>query len=180
MTVEYFLMNKDRKILRFQCAEDNFGETQAVELEWYSDVRPLGYCSLLSFLETRRAPKHRKHIEALLEKYGCSRLEGFLQVTHALSLNDTFWVRQADEDLKWNDVSLYSNPFDDLVAAAAFDGRFSSTSFSTTSPEFSTDGRFAKCWVRDGDDIWLYKTGSETFELEPLCEYLASQFRPLP
>src|SRR5699024_5503125 len=43
------------------------------------------------------------------------------------------------------------------------------------SPEFGTDGRFAKCWVRDADGIRLYKAGSNTFEMEPISEYLASQ-----
>lgn len=58
---------------------------------------PSGYRGLAAFLEHRKAPKHREHIRQLLEQYGCDDLEGFLQVTRALSLNDTFWVKRQGE-----------------------------------------------------------------------------------
>ena len=173
--MHYLLMNKEQPVLLFSCHRDEFEEVIATELEWLSPVRPLGYHDLTSFLEGRKAPKHRKHIEELLERYHCNDLDGFLQVTHALSLNDTFWVKTEDSSLQWDAVSLYRNEFDELISSAAFDGHFSSTSLSSTSPEFGTDGYFAKCWVREGDTIYLYKGGSNTFVIEPLSEFLASQ-----
>ena len=159
--MQHELMNKNAPLLLFDCYQNEYGETEMEELQWHSDLRPLGYRSLLPFLERRRAPKHRKHIRQLLEKYGCDDLEGFLQVTHALSLNDTFWVREAGSALMWEDVSLYRNPFNEVISLAAFAGDLSGDSFSSTSPEFGTDGRFAKCWVRENDDIFLLKSGSD-------------------
>lgn len=173
--MRYILMNQNQPILCFSCQQNIFGETEALEQEWLSSVRPIGYYDLVSFLERRKAPKHRKHIEELLERYGCNDIEGFLRVTHALSLNDTFWVKEESSSLRWKEVSLYSNEFNELISAAAFEGQFTSTSISTTSPEFGTDGYFAKCWIRENDDIYLYKRGSSTFEIEPLSEYLAYQ-----
>lgn len=64
-----------------------------------SGRRPIGCRNLSSFLARRKAPQHRKHIQPLLEQYGRDDLEGFLQVTHALSLNNTFWVRKAGSSL---------------------------------------------------------------------------------
>ena len=61
----------------------------------------------------------------------------------------------------WEDVSLYRNPFNEVISLAAFAGDLSGDSFSSTSPEFGTDGRFAKCWVRENDDIFLLKSGSD-------------------
>ena len=173
--MQYELMNKNVSLLTFACLRNDYGETDVHELEWRTDLSPLGYRTLLSFLERRRAPKHRKHIQQLLEKYGCDDLEGFLRVTHALSLNDSFWVREAGSPLTWEDVSLYRNPFNEVISLAAFAGDFSGASFSSTSPEFGTDGRFAKCWVREGRDIFLIKSGSDLYEIEPLSEFLASQ-----
>jgi hypothetical protein len=172
-------MNKDRLLLRFRCERDAFGEEKAVEQEWLSGLRPIGYTTLDAFLERRRAPKHRKHIAELLEQAGCDTLEGFLRVTHGLSLNDTFWVREAGSDLNWDAVSLYQNPFDEVISIAAFDGVISSTELSSTSPEYGTDGRYAKCWVREDSQIFLYKSGSDTYELEPLSEFLATQVAKL-
>lgn len=110
-----------------------------------------------------------------MERYGCDDLEGFLKVTHAVSLNDTFWVKWTDSDLCWSQVSLYENEFDQLISEAVFDGYVSSSSLSITSPEFGTDGNYAKCWVREDGDTYLYKTGSYQYEAESLSEFLATQ-----
>ena len=173
--MRYILMNKDEPWALFSCIQDEFGEESAVLQEWYTELRPLGLQSLTAWLEKRKAPKHRKHIEQLLEQYGCIGLEGFLRVTHALSLNDTFWVKEESETLGWDEVSLYRNEFDALIAQAAFSGVISAESLSSTSPEFGTDGYYAKCWVREPDGIYLYKGGSDTYEIEPLPEFLACQ-----
>lgn len=84
-------------------------------------------------------------------------------------------MKEAGSDLEWDHVSLYRNEFDRLVSEAAFDGVISETALSSTSPEFGTDGYYAKCWVRDADEIWLYKSGSGLHEIEPVSEYLVSQ-----
>ena len=173
--MDYILMNKDTPCAMFSCEQDEFGEEHAVLREWYTDLRPIGLRSLTAWLEKRKAPKHRKHIEQLLEQYGCIGLEGFLRVAHALSLNDTFWVKGVQDTLYWADVSLYRNAFDALIAQAAFSGVISADPLSSTSPEFGTDGYYAKCWVREEDGIYLYKGGSDTYEIEPLSEFLACQ-----
>ena len=175
MTREYVLMNQEEPMLLFSCERNIFDEPEFFECQWMTELRPIGYRSLSSFLARRQAPKHRKHIRELLERYGCDDLEGFLQVTHALSLNDTFWVKETSQDLNWEQVSLYQNEFDRLVSQAAFDGVISETDLSSTSPEFGTDGYYAKCWVRDANGIWLYKSGSGLHVIEPVSEYLVSQ-----
>ena len=175
MIREYELMNKDVSMLRFACERNAFDEPEFTEIEWLMELRPIGYGNLGDFLARRQAPKHRKHIKELLERYGCDDLEGFLRVTHALSLNDTFWVKEAGSKLRWDSVSLYQNEFDQLVSEGAFDGIISETDLSSTSPEFGTDGYYAKCWVRDAEGIWLYKSGSGLHVIEPTSEFLVSQ-----
>lgn len=137
-TTQYMLMHKDTAVLSFLCNRNEFDEPEFVELAWHVSYRPIGFKVLTGFLERRKAPKHRQHIQRLLERYGCDDLEEFLKVTHAVSLNDTFWVKQADSDLCWNQVSLYENEFDQLISEAAFDGSMSSSSLSTTSPDYGT------------------------------------------
>lgn len=170
----YLLLNKDSVWLEFHCEQNEYLETRALEDHWHTEQRPFGYTNLTDFLERRRAPKHRAHIAQLLREYHCETLDGYLGIAHALSLNDTFWVKQADSRLAWEDVSLYNATFNEIISNAAFDGFLSSVGFSSTSPEFSTDGQYAKCWIRDKDSIWLYKTGG-VFGVEPISEYLASQ-----
>ena len=175
MRTEYILMNQTVPMLCFSCERNFFDEPEFAEIAWLTELRPIGYGNLNDFLTRRQAPKHRRHIKELLERYGCDDLEGFIRVTHALSMNDTFWVKEADSNLTWDSVSLYENEFDQLVSEAAFDGIISETDLSSTSPEFGTDGSYAKCWIRDADGIWLYKSGSDLHTIEPVSEYLVSQ-----
>ena len=162
MSVQYYLMNKDKPLLSFICERNEYEEPIFIEDKWLTDTRPLGFMGLSTFIESRRAPKHRAHIAELLRQYGCDDLEGFLQATHALSLNDTLWVKSADSDLLWDDVSLYKNPFSEIISRTAFDGVSIGIDFPSTSPEFGTEGAFAKCWkrVEAGQQIYLYKSGS--------------------
>lgn len=171
----YTLLNKDEPVLDFICRRNEFDEPVFEETAWHVEYRPIGYCELGAFLEQRKAPKHRKHISQLFAEAGCDDLEGFLRVTHALSLNDTFWVKQSGEALLWADVSLYANAFNEIISEAAFDGTIRETDFSATSPEFGTDGYYAKCWVRESEQIYLYKSGSAHYEIEPFSEYFVSQ-----
>ncbi len=166
--MDWVLQNKDDPILTFSTQKDEFGDVTALEVRWEREQRPVGYYNIQQFLERRKAPKHRKHIDRLLAQYGCQDMEGFLAVSHALSLNDTFWVRPAGSALQWENVSLYRNDFDEVIAEAALNGNFSETSLSAASPEFGTDGQYAKCWKRTSGGIFLYKGGSAAYELEPL------------
>lgn len=92
-------MNKDTKWLLFDCHEDEFGFVTGKGIEWYTELRPIGYDNIGDFLDARKAPKHRKHIAEMLKKYGCESIENFLKSTHALSLNDTFWVKEPESPL---------------------------------------------------------------------------------
>lgn len=94
---EYILMNKDVPYALFSCAQDEFGEESAILREWYTNLRPIGLQSLTAWLEKRRAPKRRKHMELLLEQYDCVGLEGFLRVTHALSAASSKVRKKAPE-----------------------------------------------------------------------------------
>ena len=129
--MQYLFLNKDSVWLEFHCEQNEYLETTAQEDVWHTELRPFGYANLTDFLEQRKAPKHRAHIAELLKEYGCDTLEGYLNVTHALSLNDTFWVKPVDSGLQWKDVSLYRNPFNEIISEAAFDGSVSSSGFSS-------------------------------------------------
>lgn len=105
-----------------------------------------------------------------------------MDLTHALSLNDSLWVRPAESDLSWERVNLYQNDFTDVVSKTAFEKGLHGLKISATSPEFTSEGSFEKCWVREDDGIYLYKKGSSGFAnagLEAYSEYYSSQFSAL-
>lgn len=139
-------------------------------------------CSADTFekwVRSRHCSKHRSHLVKYLKEFGYDTVYGFLKLTHGISINDCYWIKEDSEDLMWRDVSPYTNDFDETVQRLAFDGAgLFGVQMSTTSPEFGTAGMFDKCWVREEDGIYLYKRGSNIASNsghEPYCEVLASQ-----
>lgn len=144
---EYILMNKNVEIASFAINDviDSINVVkQFAKLPyWISDLD--------TFIQNRRAPKHRENIAQLLQQSGCNTLRGFIDITHALSLIDTFWVRPIGSKLTWEQVSLYTHKFNEVIAKTAFEGGLHGRKLSTTSTEYSTDGLFAKCWIRENE-----------------------------
>lgn len=78
----------------------------------------------------------------------------------------------------WKHVSPHRHPFNDAVASIALDGLGNQHVAASCSPEFTTDGTFAKCWIRENGTIKMLKRGSSGARnagLEPYSEYYASQ-----
>lgn len=135
--------------------------------------------NLLNWLDHRSVLRNRVRISGLLKDANMHDLINFLCVTHGVSLNDCFWVRDYDNnDCTWSDVNPYTNDFDNVLQDIAFatEGNIDYIS-PTPSPEYSTDGAFAKCWVRESNGIYLYKRGSKDSPRkgrEPFNEVIAS------
>lgn len=173
---KFYLLNKDQLLARFHIAGEGLLET--IEIDEQFVEMPKWILNLGNFIRNRRAPKKRENIAKLLEMSGCHTLYGWLSITHALSLIDTYWVKPIDSDLTWKKVSLYTHEFNEVIAKTAFEGGLHGYNLSTTSPEYGTDGTFAKCWVREDGIIKLMKrgsTGARNAGLEPYSEFYASQ-----
>lgn len=106
---DFILMNKDNELAKFTVIEEDGFEAIIIKEELID--LPIWLQPLDGFIRGRKAPKSRENIERLLEESGCNTLLGYLNITHALSLIDTFWVKQKDSKLTWRDVSLYDKQF---------------------------------------------------------------------
>ena len=170
----FVLLNRDEVLASFH-VDEKFDTITIDNVFWNT---PDWITDLETFISSRRAPKHRENIKELLRLSGCDTILGFLQISHALSLIDTFWVKPENSNLTWCDVSLYTHDFNEVIAKAAFEGGLHGKGLSTPSPEFSTDGGFAKCWVRENGNIKLLKRGSSGARnagLEPYSEFYSTQ-----
>lgn len=176
--MRYQLMNKDNVVAVYE-EKYELEEYSYVEVERVGNYFPYAFSTIDEWIDGRQIAKHRRSIEALMRQLGLDDRHNFIGMVRCLSLTDTFWMKPEHEDLVWEDISLYRNPFDDVVAHIAFDGTgMFGRHNSPTSPEFATSGSFAKCWVREGDDIFMLKRGSEgaaNAGFEPYSEVFASQ-----
>lgn len=173
----YQLMNKDVVVATYEESFD-LDEYVYAQVERFDSYFPHGFVDINDWIDGRQIAKHRVSIEKLMRELGLNTRHDFIGMARCLSLTDTFWMKRADEDLRWDDVSLYRNPFDDVIARIAFDGTgMYGRANSPTSPEFATSGSFAKCWVREDGQISLLKRGSEGYAnagFEPYSEVLAA------
>lgn len=175
----YLLMNKNRPLLSFYAKEVN-GFTQLQETETYVDSKllPPKFSNIDTWISNRNYAKHKEHLQEWLHEWGIDNAVGFIELTHALSLNDSLWVKPETSSLTWEQVNLYTNDFTDVVSVTAFETGLHGLKLSTTSPEFTSEGSFEKCWIKETDGIYLYKKGSSGFAnagLEAYSEYYASQ-----
>lgn len=176
--VIYQLMNKDEVVAVYE-EREGLADFHYVEVEVRGAYLPYGFIGIDDWIDGRRIAKHRTAIERLMRELGLTTRHDFIGMARCLSLTDTFWMKRADEALSWDDVSLYRNPFDDVIARIAFDGTgMYGRQNSPTSPEFATSGSFDKCWTREGGRIALLKrwsTGFANAGYEPYSEAFASQ-----
>ena len=174
----YEMMNRDQVVADVELRQE-YGEERLEVKKVYDGYLPYGFTSIQEWVENRQAAKHRKYMARLMREWGFDRKSGFIEMTNALSLTDTFWMKRADSGMTWDRVSLYRNPFDETIARIAFDGTgLYGAQMTTTTPELSTDGSFEKCWIREEGQIYLLKRGSEGFSnagMEPFSEVFAHQ-----
>lgn len=169
----FYLMNKDVIVAVFE------KENGKWKLLRQNAELPLGRFELNEWIADRKAYKHNHHLRQLMIDCGCETTEGFVKITHAASINDSFWMKAEGENVTWSDVSFYRNDFNETISRLAFEGLgLYGLQMSSTSPELTTDGSFRKCWKKEDGEIYLYKrgiSGAYNAGLEPYCEVLASE-----
>jgi len=180
------LRHRDRELLRFEWVGQqgvrvlsvNEGERKFLPLEMKGVADDE---TLWTWLSRRTVPRNRRNTEELMARFGLNshNTRGIIELCRGLSLNDVHWV--VDDNFKgtWAEYNLYGNPFSKAVSIVAFLGMGPDIEMGwTSSPEFTTNGMLAKCWRRIGDDVVLYKGGTDgaaNTGFEPYSEYYASQ-----
>ncbi len=113
---------------------------------------------LLAWINKRKTPKNRQFVEKLM-----AAIEDetnplrYVDISHALSLNDAYWITNALADEKWADYNLYTHPMDKVLAYVAFTGYSTKISGLRTTAELTSSGMLKKCWSNRSDGIYLLK-----------------------
>lgn len=170
-------MNKDNPIIEFSL-ESGMLDYVCKETNRYKDNLPCWLNDIDAWVESRNYAKHKEHFKKWLKEWGIDNKKGFIEITHALGLNDTLWIKGKSSKLTWEEVNLYNNEFTDVAEKTAFETGLAGLKLSSSSPEITAEGSFEKCWKKQQDNIYIYKKGSSGFAnagLEPYSEFYASQ-----
>ncbi|WP_337369670.1 hypothetical protein [Phascolarctobacterium faecium] len=113
---------------------------------------------LLKWINKRKAPKNRQFVEKILAAIDDSPNPlKYVNVSHALSLNDAYWISSEGSSISWKDCNLYEHPFDKVLSYVAFTGYSQKISGLISSPELTSSGALKKCWSNRPDGIYLIK-----------------------
>ena len=114
-----------------------------------------------NWINKRSVPVNRHHMEAMLGALNLEKPFDIMRYSHALSLNDTFWIKEEKETVTFSKINLYDNKFDEALGWIAFTGLPSDISRNLSTPELTTVGVLPKFWQRIGfNDIRLVKGGT--------------------
>lgn len=113
---EYYLMHKDIPVCLMEISED--GSLGTVRRNESAEKHfPIGgQMNNMKFHEwwrDRAIPKTRHGAKNALQKLGYISTDSALVNNLALSLSDCYWIKPRGEDLRWQDVSLFTNDFVD-------------------------------------------------------------------
>lgn len=136
------------------------------------------YDAIVSWMCNRTLPLSRKNAKWILNllripQTQCDSVKfNTALICRAVSLQDDYWVKLDNDNSKWSDVSLRDNPLNEIVTQVALHGTSLTLQGSLTTPELTTQGAYAKAWMREQDGLYLYKKGasdSTESRIEVMC-----------
>ncbi len=116
--------------------------------------------NLENWLKRRAIDSHRIHSRLLKKALRLKEKDDVSTVlsVNAVTLTDTYWMKETDSELMWENVRFSKDTFAEL----ALNGELTAFELEPNrTPELTNIGSFEKCWkVHDGI-WWLYKKQSE-------------------
>lgn len=82
----------------------------------------------------------------------------------ALSVLDNYWLKLSGDSDDWNSINLHHNKLNETLAQVALKGTSLTLQGSLVSPEFTTNGAYAKAWRRIDNKLYLHKCSDTSFE----------------
>ncbi len=170
------LMLKDDPVLEIDNYNCNILDFERLPVSLrYHDVN---YDDVMhNWTNSRCISMSRTHARNLTACYHGIRHDAYslAKIYHFAALTDSYWLKESDESLSWKDVSLFDNPYDKRISRTALTGEYTDFSFPygrVHTPEVTTQGMSAKCWVREPDGIFLYKTGRKEIPASEILEQM--------
>ena len=92
-----------------------------------------------------------------------------------VSICDSFWVKQDDEDISFSQINVRNTSLSNIVFQISMKGTPITLQRSILAPDITTGGMFSKTWVREPDGLWLYKSDSTLDKINTKMELEVSR-----
>ena len=132
------------------------------------DARINNVIGFHSWCASRLIPRDRSYAKEILNSIGASqsvtdRERAQIALSyHCLSLLDVFWVKGEKENIRFEDINLYTHSLGNTLVDVALRGhQMTVTNAHLLANDLSTGGCYPKAWVRREDGFYLYKDGGQ-------------------
>ncbi len=125
---------------------------------------------LLSFLNSRVLDTSRTNAKLLKRILNIHAEEDYMIAlkNHATSVTDDYWFRSKNSRLKYKDVCLASDIYNEISLKGEL---LYFPKNPSSSPQFSLRGSYEKCWRLVDGEWWMYKVGTKE---EKYSEYISA------
>lgn len=180
---DYVLMHKNTAVVRVDVDEDTGLIRKVGELAAKEHL-PVGVparrgnvdrAALNEWWADRSIPAQRSGIERAMEALGVRTRYALALSCYGLSLSDQYWIRPEEEDVQWEKVNFFDNPFSEDVGDILFGAERKEDALDLSSPDNTSDGNLKKRWKILGGKRCLVKGGSNPFRQQPLNEVIAAR-----
>jgi len=171
--VVFLLMNRNECVARFNL-ERVLGVT---------GIMPRDFDMVFRWLDIRSKFDCVRSAKDFFNMIGINNYVDMIDVTHCVSLRDSYWVKRSGSKLNWDDVSPFRNDYSKLISTYALEGIFTGINDKNYfSPVIGTSGSFPHTWKFYGKNkITFIKAGSRytlggvNSGQEPFLEFFTSQ-----
>jgi hypothetical protein len=130
---------------------------------------------LNTWFKNRGIPSWRKDLENLLNKLNVSSVDELLNKAYGLSLSDQYFIKNEEDDIKWEDINFFTNDFKyKAYLTASLSNSLCKERPDLYSPNNTTDGMLQKAWIIEDKNRVLVKGTYTASRQEPINEWLAS------
>ena len=126
--------------------------------------------SLIAFLSSRVMDTSRTNARLLKRVLNIHSNDDYLIAlkNHATSLTDNYWFKSKNSRLKYKDVSLESDIYNEVALKGEL---LYIPKIPKLSPQYSLLGSYEKCWKLIDNEWWMYKVGTKE---ERYSEYISA------
>lgn len=125
------------------------------------------FVDFIEWASNRTLSIGRSYAKELLNSLRLSQTNRFAvcKACRGLSLEDAYWIRQEDDEKKWEEVNLFHNPLTLFLTEISLSGTNIHYSAEPVehgnihTPELTTLGASAKGWIRENGRLFLHKIG---------------------
>lgn len=172
----FTIKGKLRRVLPFEEIKSRYDLTQTLVANNQNKD------AIISWLANRTLSLSRANAKWLYNLLHVEQLHSEVEkakiaiICRAVSVLDNYWLKLEGDTATWESVNVRHNPLNETIAQVALHGKSVTLQGSLTSPEFTTNGTYAKAWRRHHDgNLWLYKlghNGNTESRIEVMCSNL--------